>query len=240
MALRLAASLLGRQTFDAADVLSRYVRWWQSDGADSGPVSAAVLQRISRGTEPQAAVDSVDREAKGMTAGCNPAHRSVPLALAAFLAEDHLAAVATAEATLTHKHPLAGDVSACLVLLCRGLLLGRSFDEALSVATAGRSDAVVLTLDQAPIRPGGRGGYAPEVLQTAIHFVIGATDFRSALESSLQYSGPANYSPVLVGAIGGARWGATGVDSTLVENGGVREVVSELFTVADALEAGWL
>src|SRR5438445_3884347 len=77
MSLQLAASLLGQQAFDPADVLSRYVSWWQACGVDSGPVSAAVLERVSRGTAPAAAVESVDRELKGMTAGCNPAHRSV-------------------------------------------------------------------------------------------------------------------------------------------------------------------
>lgn len=239
MALELAASLLARKAFDRTDVLSRYVRWWRAGGADSGPIAAAVLDRVSRGTDPAVAVDSVDRDATGMTAGCNPAHRSVPLAMAGFLNEDDLAPIAMAEAAVTHKHPLAGDVSACVVLLCRALIVGRSWNEALRETMTGRSEAVVLAVDQAPTRPGGIGGYAPEVLQTALHFLIGAHDFTSALDSSLRYAGPANYSPVLVGAIGGARWGATQARTAFSDNRAVTQVVPTLFTTADALEATW-
>ena len=239
MALELAGSLLDQQAFDPADVLSRYVQWWQTDGVDNGPVAAAVLEGVARGTDPRAAVDRVDREANGMTAGCNPAHRSVALAMAAFLPDDQLESIAATEATLTHKHPLAGDVSACVVLLCRALISGRRWSEALSRAVAGRSNEVVLALRHAPSRPGGRGGYAPEVLQTAVHFVNGAPDFVSALESSLIYSGPANYAPVLVGAIGGARWAATQTGAVLMENPGAGEIISRLSAIAGALEATW-
>lgn len=240
MALALAASLVAQQAFDRADVLSRYVRWWRADGADSGPVAAAVLDRVARGTDPALAVDRVDREINGMTAGVNPAHRSVPLAMAAFVAEDHLASIAAAEATLTHKHPLAGDISASVVLLCRALVVGRTWNDAVSLATAGRSEAVVEALREGPVRPGGIGGYAPEVLQTAAHFVANAPDFASALETSLEYAGPANYAPVLVGAIGGARWGAAQAGPSLRKNRRAVDVISRLSAIADALGATWI
>ena len=48
----------------------------------------------------------------GKTAGCNPAHRSPPLAMLAALADDDLPGRAATEARLTHHDPLAGDVAA--------------------------------------------------------------------------------------------------------------------------------
>jgi ADP-ribosylglycohydrolase len=48
----------------------------------------------------------------GLAAGCNPAHRTAPLAMATFLDDDVLADCALREAALTHAHPLAGDVAA--------------------------------------------------------------------------------------------------------------------------------
>src|SRR2546428_13362662 len=157
--------------------------------------------------------------------------------MARFLNEDELAPSTMAEAAVTHKHPLAGDVSARVVLLCRALIVGRSWNEALRETMTGRSEAVVLAVDQAPTRPGGIGGYAPEVLQTAIHFLIGAHDFTSALDSSLRYAGPPNYSPVLAGAIGGPRRGATQARTALSDSRAVAQDAPTLFTTASALEA---
>jgi ADP-ribosylglycohydrolase len=57
-------------------------------------------------------------------------------------------------------------------------------------------------------RPLSTGGYAPEVLRAAVHFVARHDIFADALGGSLDFAGPANYCPVLVGAMGGARWGA--------------------------------
>ena len=83
MALRLADSLLDCGGFDAADISHRYVQWWRVDGVDTGPTSGRVLQGIADGMIPEVAAETVDRERRGLTAGCNPAHRAPPLAMAA-------------------------------------------------------------------------------------------------------------------------------------------------------------
>jgi hypothetical protein len=80
-----------------------------------------VLQRIADGMIPEVAAETVDRDRQGLTAGCNPAHRAPPLAMAGFLPDERLMAFARHEAALTHKHPIAGDVSAAVVVLCRTL-----------------------------------------------------------------------------------------------------------------------
>ena len=109
----------------------------------------------------QEATAQVHREFGGMTAGCNPAHRSPPLAMLAAIADEDLAACAMAEARLTHHDPLAGEVAAAVNKLCRALIRGDAWDVALRQCGgfAGQEG------------PGNNGGFAPDVLRAALHFV---------------------------------------------------------------------
>ena len=45
----------------------------------------------------------------------------------------------------------------------------------------------------------GVGGYSPNVLYTALHFLKKYDGFDNALTKSVQFAGAANYCPVLVG-----------------------------------------
>jgi len=40
--------------------------------------------------------------------------------------------------------------------------------------------------------------------------------FVEAIRTSIKFAGPANYCPVLVGALAGARWGANTIDAKLL------------------------
>src|SRR5262249_5800330 len=137
----------------------------------------------------------------GMTAGCNPAHRSPPLAMCAAIADDELARCAMAEARLTHYDPLAGEIAVAANRLCRALVRGDGWDIALRQV----NEFAV------PERPGSNGGFAPDVLRAALYFVGTSACFTKALDWSLAFAGPSNYCPVLVGAIAGARLGASAV-----------------------------
>jgi ADP-ribosylglycohydrolase len=214
LAIRLAESLADRRAFDRDDVLARYLAWWREGAFDTGPVAALVLERVACGVPVDKAVAQADRELGGQTAGCNPAHRAAPLAMAAFLADEILGDCAVQEAALTHAHPLAGDVAAAVVTLCRALVRGYGWGAALSMAARSRLPATVRALQptESPKRL-SRGGFAPDVLQAAVHFVTAHASFDAALTASLRFAGPANYSPVLVGSIGGARWGARAIQA---------------------------
>jgi hypothetical protein len=151
----------------------------------------------------------------GLTAGCNPAHRSVPLAMASFLPDHQLIPYAYTEAALTHYDRLAGDVAAAVVTLCRALIRGTSWRLAIQIASAGRAPAIVVALNTAGDPPLWRDGFAPHVLHAAVHFVHNYDRLVTALDAALAFAGPANYCPVLVGAIGGARWGQHRSRSTI-------------------------
>jgi ADP-ribosylglycohydrolase len=226
MAVRLAESLGETGRFDAADVLGRYRAWWRHGAFDTGRVSAGVLALVAAGMSVEDATARIHRETGGMTAGCNPAHRSPPLAMCAAVADDDLAGCALAEARLTHHDPLAGEVAAAATRLCRALVRGVGWDVALRQATGfTASDG-----------PGGNGGFAPDVLRATLHFVDSSARFAEALDRSLAFAGPSNYCPVLVGAVAGARWGASAVPPSALAH---VQMLSRVRAAADSLAADW-
>ena len=236
MAVRLAESLSERWRFDPEDILARYLAWWRDGAFDTGPTTAAVLSLIDGGMDAAQAVERVHDQAGGMTAGCNPAHRCAPLAMAHFLSDDELAGCALREARLTHRHPLAGDVAAAVAVVCRALIGGKPWDEALVLARVGRLRQTVEALDgdNPPIL--SRRGFAPEVLQAACHFVAHHDSFADALSASLSFAGPANYCPVLVGAVAGARWGAAAITPEMLSD---CEVLVRVRSAAETLANEW-
>lgn len=234
MALELAESLVEVGRFDADHVMSRYLCWFEREGFDTGPVAGRVFELVLAGAEPVAAVDTTHGESGGRTAGCNPAHRVPPLASAAFVPDDALAECARLDAALTHRDRLAGDVAASVVQLCRSLITGRPWGEALRDA-----GAPVPTAGDRPLR---RGGFAPEVLRAAIAFLhvpagTPAAAFGAALSAAIGFAGPDNYCPVLVGTIGGARWGTSAVSDDLLAH--AAPVLPDVHRVARCLGATW-
>jgi ADP-ribosylglycohydrolase len=221
MAVRLAESLAERRRFDPEAILARYLKWWRDGAFDTGPTTAAVLSLIGGGMDAAEAVERVHHQVGGLTAGCNPAHRCPPLSMAHFLPDDELPGCALREARLTHQHPLAGDVAAAVVVLCRALIRGKPWDEALVLARVGRLRETIEALDGNNLSPLSTGGYSPEVLRATVHFVAGHDSFADALSASLAFAGPANYCPVLVGAVAGARWGATAISAELLPEWGL-------------------
>jgi ADP-ribosylglycohydrolase len=175
---------------------------------------------------PEEAVLQVHQEFGGKTAGCNPAHRSPPLAMSAAIAYEELADCAMTEARLTHHDPLAGEVAGTVNKLCRSLIRGADWD--LALRESGNSTGQG--------GPGNNGGYAPDVLRAAAYFIDTSATFAGALERSLSFAGPANYCPVLVGGIGGARWGASAVPQRSLAH---VDILPRVRATAEALAADW-
>src|SRR5262249_56271784 len=95
---RPAARPLGVRNCDATDVLGRYLAWWREGAFDTGPVSARALALVAAGLPVEDATAQVHREAGGLTAGCNPAHRPPPPAMCAPLDDRRLGALAPSHA----------------------------------------------------------------------------------------------------------------------------------------------
>jgi ADP-ribosylglycohydrolase len=85
--------------------------------------------------------------------------------------------------------------------------------------------------------PGNNGGFAPDVLWAALHFAGTSACFADALERSLAFAGSANYCPVLVGAIAGARWGASAIPHPALAH---VAILPKVEATAKALAAEWV
>lgn len=239
MAVRLAESLAEVGRYKLEDVAERYLDWWREGAFDTGPTTAAVMQLLDEGVELDKATAQVHRDSKGKTAGCNPAHRAAPLAMAATLTDDLLPRWAALEAAVTHWDPLAGEVAAGVVVLCRLLIRGLPWEEAQHQSGFGRRFVVEQALQATTPRDKlNAGGFAPDVLAAASFFLHHADDFTQALHASIDFAGGANYCPVLVGAIGGARWGAQAIPPEALTH--VSEALStRIQHAADSLATRW-
>ena len=236
MAVRLAESLGDCGGFCSDDVMSNYLGWHQEGAFDTGPVAGKVFTRVAGGELVKVAVCDVHEELGSMTAGCNPAHRCPPLAMSKSIADDALPDAAFKEAALTHFDSLAGDVSAAVVVLCRCLITGKAWSDSLGISQDGRAGLTKRALNVVDRASLDRGGYAPNVLAAAVHFLDSHNDLVGALDASFEFAGHWNFCPVLVGAIGGARWGINSVPLERVRHA---EILPRVCLGAKRLAAAW-
>ena len=237
MALRLAWSLTERNCFDAEDISQGYLDWWRNDAFDTGPTFASVYTSVDKGVPVAEAVLKSHEGCHGETAGCNPAHRCPPLALAGFLSDGQLESALIAEAKLSHLHQLAGEGSALVGLLCRNLIRGNPFDEALEQAGRKRIRPIQRAagiFDKESLKT---GGYTPDAIAAGVYFVKASTSFDEALHRALAFAGPANYCPVITGAVGGARWGRGCIQAKHLEHS---DVLTDVEEMANAFTSTWL
>ena len=232
MACVLVEGVLARGRFDVRAIRKGYQRWYEAEGFDTGPVAATVFELRRGGFSSSAAVARAHELHDGKTAGCNPAHRFGPVA-ACSLDDDALLSAARVEAALTHRDRLAGEVSAATAGLARALLRGLSWDDARRRVAARVGAEVASLFDESEPK---LSGYAPDVLATACHFLSRGTCARSALEAALQHGGPANYAPVLVGLLAGARWGANALGAVRVH---ARTKPEQVSLLAERLARCW-
>lgn len=237
MALRVAESLHDQGRFDALDIGRRYLEWWREGAFDTGPTTAQVLSLVASGASFEQALICVDERLGEMTAGCNPAHRIAPLAMYRSLDDVALASAAIAEARLTHRHPIAGEIAAVVASLCRALIRGVSWTNALEVCVVGRGLEARCAVAIPRVGELSLGGFAPEVLRSAIYFLNDADSLSAALARSIEFAGPENYCPVLVGSIGGARWGCSQIAAEALWHHG--DLVPRLTSAGIALAREW-
>ena len=197
MAKLLDQSLTEKDGFCPMHLSALYLRWWQSDGFDTGAVFAAVFSGIEAGVEPARAVKRAHQDLQGQTAGCNPAHRIMPLALHSCIATCDIGTVARQEAQITHYDPIAGDMAALSAYLCRLLIEGYSWEEAKEL-TCDLEPEAWRVMQGAKL---SRDGFAPNVLHTALMFL----DADSSIDRAIMFAGPNNYCPVIVAPIAALR-----------------------------------
>ena len=237
MALELSDSLIELQRYSGPDVFHRYLSWYQREGFDTGPIAAQVFDSALLGVSPGEAAKAAHEASGQLSAGCNPAHRAGPLAACAWISDEALPQAAIEEAALTHYDPLAGEVAAGLVRTCRALIRGLPWELALAKGRRGRDHEVAVALKPQRNVTLDSGGYAPAVLRAAVWFVSESRWPEEAIKASIDFAGPENYAPVIVGALAGARWGGAAVDEAGLRHLG--ELRPQVEAAAERLSEGW-
>ena len=195
------ATLLHQSTqsgFDEQRSFQHYAQWVQAEGFDSGPTLRQVVDLTRLGLPLTAAVRATHRSHNG-SAGIGPAHRSIALLRLATGAD--LIELAIREAQLSHFDPIAGSCSAASLIICQMLGENVRLNEIKATVEQLFPD-LNLTPEQL-----SAGGFAPAVLAAAWKFLSNANHFDDALGPALQFAGPANYCPVLVGLWAACRFG---------------------------------
>ena len=256
MALCLCDSLIENNKFQVCSAASKYLEWYSAEGFDTGPTASVVFDDLIRAKSSIPydkdwlseemicrASESAHHRLHERTAGCNAAHRCPPIAMLHTIPDKELVACATADATITHQHRLAGEAAAATVLLCRLLIRGISWDLAVAQTRSAKTWSpeidTVLSPAASRLELLSRGGFAPEALRAAIYFAGAGASFEAALTGALGFAGPDNYCPVLVGALAGARWGAAAVPPDMLEHRMARGVRERVASAAARLAAGW-
>jgi len=234
-------------------VAEAYWNWYKSGRAfDYGTAFGTVFQRLTTLDD----LDTVVRDVHmtHQSAGVNPAHRGVVLALLCHPLRQQqstdprsiLCEWAKEECTITHLHPAAIVTEQAVVVLCYSLIHGATLMHGLTAtmqAVAPRDpERIVLGVldrhvrvlqgeasprDEAELH---QDGFSPLVLDAALHFLTVHGTFGKALTASLEFAGQANYCPVLVGAIGGALYGVKAVPPVMVAH---RQFTPDVFAGID-------
>ena len=191
----LSESLVSNNSFKEEDLRARYLTWWKSDAFDTGPTYASVFSKIDKGMDPSVAVKTVHKEFGYNTAGCGPAHRATPLAGILNIPTDQLITIARHEAKITHFDSDAGNGSAIVILLCRYLLEGNSYQDAQKLISENLElKESWINIKKANLKP---DGYIFNVIHSALYFI----ENNKSLKDTFKFAGKANYCPIIFSVI---------------------------------------
>ncbi|CAF1082921.1 unnamed protein product [Rotaria sp. Silwood1] len=231
MALGLSKSLQECRKFDGSDVISHYLSAYHGSNPkpNIGNITNSVYEEfLTHIKEPPFKLPikdiysvsyAVHEKNHGLTSGCNPAQRSFPLAFCKQIDDKNLFQIACDEARLTHYSTTAGQISGLTCLICRYLINGYEWDDAITSAfeTALSTTPDLLGEIQEiqkrykdddilndTLNEKRKHIYAPNTLHTALYCITKADSFESALVHARRLD--PLYCPILVGILAGARW----------------------------------
>ena len=190
----LVAKTLSNDPFGMDALDQGYMNYYESGSFDSGPTFEKVHELMANGYTRNDAVEETHKLCNRLSAGCNPMHRFMVVAGMDNVPYEHLDSLLRREAKLTHHDPVAGLCSSVLTRILKRCFSGMSLAEATRKVFLEliRNDRQALNISM------GNGGYGPQVLVSAIEF---AGDQQFGLHRSIEFAGPNNYCPPIVGAL---------------------------------------
>lgn len=218
LALALARSLIGRDSYDPEAAASAYGAWLASEpvtcGATCGRAFAAAAAAPD-GTKAAAARLAAD----GASQSNGALMRVAPIGIWA-ATPAQAAAAAMADSALSHPHPVSQAACAAFAAaIAAGIAgAGRAGMMAIALSTAGSvagAEAVVATLEQArdgqpPAEYQDRMGWVLIALGNAFHHLAAGTDAETALIRTVGAGGDTDTNAAIAGALLGAADGRLG------------------------------
>lgn len=216
MALALADSLVAHPTLNEADLMDRFVDWWQrgtysctSRCFDIGTTTSAALSAYRATGNPLAG------STNPRTAGNGSLMRLSPVAI---LHADRPAAaadLARRQSCTTHGAPEAVEACAAYARLLCLALQGADKEAVLSAGLAGHGvavDAILAGSWRGKVRSQIRAsGYVLHSLEAALWCIAQAADFREAVLLAANLGEDADTTAAIAGQLAGALWGASGI-----------------------------
>lgn len=223
MALAMARAIAESGRFDEAAIASSYTRWYDSEPFSIGHTTTMALRAASeaekQGLDPVTAM----AQASAKESQANGAlMRAAPLALA-FLYQpaEALEDAARKEASLTHPNAACLDANAIYLYALAGLIRDEAsppqlLREARSLASKGRFGPLVGEILEAaskgpPSDVFTQMGWLKHGMHFAFHALVHAEDFVSGIQSVIRAGGDTDTNAAIVGAILGARFGASSI-----------------------------
>lgn len=214
MARCIAASIVEKQGFDAADISGRFVAWYRSNPPDIGTTTRHALEQLARGIPWTEAGENTHQARRPHDAANGSIMRCAPGALL-----DRLDAVANAvhsmdSSRITHANPLC--VGSCMALnLAIAALLNDPVSDPLSVATAATTNSTILSaLAEVPDQSAetlDSGGYVLATMQSAFWAVMAHDSLEETVVAAVNLGDDADTTGAVAGALAGARWGLSAI-----------------------------
>jgi len=195
------ALLLGERTgrrHDVGLIAESFAAWWRAHPVDCGNTCRRGIQRyLSDG--------SLEGPYNAGDAGNGALMRCLPAVLATMSDETAFKRLASAQARVTHSHPLSDAAVLGIGQLLRAVLRAEPRN-----ALLARIDAFVQSVPAFRFSPypGRASGYVVDTVQTALHFFCRHEDFRAAVVATVNMGDDADTTGAIVGMLAGARCGA--------------------------------
>lgn len=206
MALALGDALLrgareGRP-FDTRLVADAFVAWWHADPVDCGNTCRRGIVRYLR----DGSLEGPPNEGDG---GNGALMRNLPAALATLGDDAALVRVSTAQAHVTHHHPLSDAATVAFGRMVHALLAAPDAQAGLA---ACRAIAQALVAAHPPFRfepyPGRASGYVVDTVQTVLHHFFAEPAFEPCVVATVNRGDDADTTGALAGMLAGALCGA--------------------------------
>lgn len=201
MSLCIARALLAAGAWDLEGIAEQFARWMKGNPPDVGAT-------CRRGIRDFMLKGQLETPPNDWDAGNGAVMRMAPVALFCLGDETLLARHATAQAHLTHNHPLSD--AACITvgqLVQRGVL-GASRQQL--HACCRQLIALYPNFRFDPYR-GNASAYVVDTLQTVFHYLFTTASFEECLVGVVNQGGDADTTGAIAGMIAGAFYGLEGI-----------------------------